>query len=174
MKNRFVPSLVLLISTLLWNTSRANSNLNSILPESNPTETICEALPVPDIDIRVCLNAGPVAICVTLRCDLHWTDIIQPGLGQLFGHKGCHKLVGQSAASNGQSVTEFEGTSEDMIQAIEKSMKVPRGSLQSLKVTLSPTFPLPDGNDYRVIAKTYPVLQGDTGRYLPLEVEKVN
>jgi hypothetical protein len=47
------------------------------------------------------------------------------------------------------------------------------GTLKFLEVIKTPTFPGPDGNNYRVIPKTYPVLQGENGKYLPIEVERV-
>lgn len=173
MKHRIIAPLFLLISMLLWNDSRAHCHITQpdtpILSSTEPS-SILEALPY--IDLRFCINAGPFSVCITLRCDLHWTDILQPGLGQLLGHEGC-KIVGQATAPN-STPSQFEGNAENMIQSLEVLMKIPKGTLQNLTVTTSPTFPLPDGNDYRVVAKTYPVLNGTSGRYIPFEVEVVN
>jgi hypothetical protein len=172
MKQRLISTFILVFALLIAHGARAftppdgdagyNSNQHLQLEGENTT--------VPRFDLRVCVNVSFVSICVTLSCDLHWTDIIQPGLGQLLGHEGC-TIRGQAVGPSGDS--EFSNT-EGMVQSIEQLTRKPIGSLETISVTTSPTFPLPDGNDYRVVAKTYPVLKGSSGRYVPFEVELVN
>jgi len=126
----------------------------------------------PLFKVRICFNALVFSVCIVLDCKLHWSDAILPGLGQLFDGYGC-EIVG-SIAPESPTPTLFEGTSEEMIQSIEQVMQIPPGSLTQLDVGPSPEFVLPDGGRYRVVAKTYEVLHGDAGRYLPFEVEPVN
>jgi hypothetical protein len=111
-----------------------------------------------------------VSVCITLECKFHWTDAVVPGAGNLFDGYGC-EIVG-NIANNGQTSTLFEGP-EEMIQGIEQAMNIRVGSLTNLEIGPSPEFTAPNGNQYRVVAKTYEVLHGDAGRYLPLELEPV-
>jgi hypothetical protein len=64
-------------------------------------------------------------------------------------------------------------TNEEMIQNYEKLTNVPVGSIKFLDVLESPTFPWPDGKEYRIIPKRYPVVSGRDGRSLPLEFERI-
>lgn len=173
MKRSIFSTLGLLLSLLFWSATSINAH------GASSTKSKCEGMDIdltnpeaPRFDIRICANVGPVSFCVTLSCDAHWTDLIQPGLGQLFGHEGC-KVVGIASNPSTGVAANFQGSSEDMILALEQAMGVKKGSLKDILITTSPTFPAPDGEEYRVVAKKYPVLKGADGRYVALEVEVV-
>ncbi|HLF62328.1 MAG TPA: hypothetical protein VI603_01145 [Saprospiraceae bacterium] len=172
MKHSLIASLIILVSMALWNATYAHCPIpitdsnhfdSGSIPDAESTENSL-------FRIKLCVNALVVSVCVEFDCDLSWTDIIAPGSGQLFGHSGCVP-VGNVTGGDGTS-TSFQG-SENMILAIENAMKIQKGTLKIFEVIESPTFPGPDGKDYRVVAKPYSVLKGSNGRYLPLEVEAV-
>ncbi len=174
MKLKEVSGIIMIVAAFALSTFNAQAAPLSLAEtncNSEPWGTKLSNAEVPNFDVRVCFNGGLISICVTLSCHLHWSDAILPGAGQLFGDYGCH-LKG-SIASGNSTPTVFEGTSEDMIKAIETAMKLPPGGLKQFTVVSASVFTLPDGKDYRVTPKTYPVVRDDSGRYLPLEFEPV-
>jgi hypothetical protein len=158
---------ILVPSSQLQAAPGAFATENTCLNESSYSLSV-ENTPV--FKVRICFNALVFSVCVTLECKFHWTDALVPGAGNLFDGYGC-EVVG-NIMNDGQTSTLFEGT-EEMIQSIERAMNIKIGSLTNLQVGPSPEFAGPDGNQYRVVAKTYEVLQGEAGRYLPLELELV-
>jgi len=162
--------MIFAFSLILSNSSQAHSVMQCGDEFLSATE-YCTSIEASYFDVKICLNAGPISLCFTLRCDLHWTDILQPGLGQLLGHEGC-KVIGSATNGNGPTYS-FDGNAEDMIASVEQAMNVPKGSLKIFDVLESPTFPLPDGKEYRVVAKNYTITRDANGTSVPLEVEVV-
>ncbi len=122
--------------------------------------------------VEVCINALFIKACFELECELHWSDAVLPGLGQLFSDEWGCKVKGMVQA-DGNDIVPFQGQSEDMIIAIESGLGMREGTLKELTVSSSDPFLLPDKTRVRVVPRTYQVLKGSNGRYLPLEVERI-